>query len=89
MIKIRTKDKYVVVKDAPWRIYDQFEVFIFPTSIQFTKNYYQQIRDFFFSEMPNLDLDRSMDEIKKYELLVPKKIMKKAQAKYKAKAKET
>jgi hypothetical protein len=46
------------------------------------------MRDFFFAEMPILDLDRSMEEIKKYELLVPKKIMKKAQAKYKAKAKE-
>lgn len=33
MIKIRTRDKYVVVKEAPWRVYDQFEVFIFPTSI--------------------------------------------------------
>jgi len=40
MIKIRTRDKYVVVKEAPWRVYDQFEVFIFPTSIQFTKNFY-------------------------------------------------
>ena len=88
MIKIRTRDKYVVVKEAPWRVYDQFEVFIFPTSIQFTKNFYQQIRNFFFAEMPNLDLDKSMEEIKKYELLVPNKIMKKAQAKYKAKAKE-
>ena len=38
--------------------------------------------------MPNLDLDRSMDEVKKYELLVPKKVLKKAQAKYKAKAKD-
>ena len=36
--------------------------------------------------MPNLDLDKSMEEIKKYELLVPHKVMKKAKAKYKAKA---
>jgi hypothetical protein len=36
--------------------------------------------------MPNLDLDKSMEEIKKYELLVPQKVMKKAKAKYKAKA---
>ena len=63
-------------------------MFIFPTSIQFTKNFYQQIRNFFFAEMPNLDLDKSMEEIKKYELLVPHKLKKKAQAKYKAKAKE-
>lgn len=39
--------------------------------------------------MPNLDLDRSTDEIKKYELLVPKKVLNKAKAKYKAKAKES
>lgn len=37
--------------------------------------------------MPNLDLDRSQEEIKKYELLVPKKVLNKAKAKYKAKAK--
>jgi hypothetical protein len=88
MIKIRARDKHVVVKDTAWQVFDQFEVFIFPTSIQFTRNFYQQMRDFFFAEMPNLDLDKSMEEIKKYELLVPNKIMKKAQAKYKAKAKE-
>lgn len=40
MIKIRARDKYIVVKEAPWRVYDQFEVFIFPTSIQFTKNFF-------------------------------------------------
>ena len=38
--------------------------------------------------MPNLDLDKSMEEKKKYELLVPSKVMKKAKAKYKAKAVE-
>ena len=38
--------------------------------------------------MPNLGLDKSMEEIKKYEVLVPHKLKKKAQAKYKAKAKE-
>lgn len=88
MIKIRTRDKYIVVKEAPWRVYHQFEVFIFPTSIQFTKNFYQHIKSFFFAEMPNLDLDRSLEEIKKYELLVPKKVINKAKAKYKAKAKD-
>jgi hypothetical protein len=36
--------------------------------------------------MPNLGLDKSMEEIKKYEVLVPHKLKKKAQAKYKAKA---
>ncbi len=40
MIKIRTRDKHVVVKEAPWQVYDQFEVFIFPTNIQFTRNFY-------------------------------------------------
>lgn len=40
MIKIRTRDKHVVVKDTAWQVFDQFEVFIFPTSIQFTRNFY-------------------------------------------------
>lgn len=39
--------------------------------------------------MPNMNLDKSIEEIKKYELMVPNKIMKKAQAKFKAKAKDS
>jgi hypothetical protein len=38
--------------------------------------------------MPNLGLDKSMEEIKKYEVLVPYKLKKKDQAKYNTKAKE-
>jgi len=33
MFKLRIRDKYVVVKEAPWRVYDQFEIFIYPTDI--------------------------------------------------------
>ena len=32
------------------------------------------------------NIDKNQEDIKKYELLVPSKILKKAQAKYKAKA---
>jgi len=79
MIKIRSRDKYVVVKEAPWRIYDQFEVFIFPTSIQLTKNFYKKIKNFFFDDIPTTE-DADEDELraKKYELLVKTKALKKA-----------
>ena len=33
MIKLRARDKFVVVREAPWRVYDQIEIFIHPTSI--------------------------------------------------------
>ncbi|CDW78547.1 UNKNOWN [Stylonychia lemnae] len=80
MIKIRARDKYVVVKEAPWRVYDQFEVFIFPSSLQFTKNFFKSFKSFFFNDVPNFDNnDKSDLEIKKYELLVPTKILQRAQ----------
>ena len=63
-------------------------MFIFPTSLQFTKNFYTQFKNFFFADMPNMDSNKSMEEIHKYELLVPSKVLKKAQSKFKAKAKD-
>ena len=31
MIKCRFKDKFIVVSEAPWRVYDQIEMDIFPS----------------------------------------------------------
>ena len=89
MIKIRTRDKYMVVKEAPWQVFDQFEVFIFPTSLRITKNFVDEFKNFFFADMPNMDEnDKSLQDNKKYELLVPTKILKKHQEKYKTNKKE-
>ena len=41
MIQCRFKDKFVVVSEAPWKVYEQIEMDIFPSSIQLTNNLYQ------------------------------------------------
>jgi hypothetical protein len=33
MIQMRFKDKFIVVSEAPWKVYDQIEMDIFPSSI--------------------------------------------------------
>ena len=53
MVKIRTRDKYIIVDNAPWRVFDQFEVFIFPTTINFTHNFYKQFKSFFLENNLN------------------------------------
>ena len=40
MVQCRYKDKFIVVSEAPWRVYDQIEMDIFPSSIQLTRNLY-------------------------------------------------
>ena len=52
MIKLRTHDKFVVVREAPWRVYDQIEIFIHPTQISLTHNFYKQWKVFFFENNP-------------------------------------
>jgi hypothetical protein len=36
MIKIRSRDKFVIVREAPWKVFDQLEYYIHPTSVQLT-----------------------------------------------------
>jgi hypothetical protein len=79
MIKFRARDKFVVVKEAPWRVFDQFEFFIYPTSIQFTKNFFKHFRNFFFEDQIVTNPEKTLEEDEKYELLVPTKQLKKAQ----------
>lgn len=72
MIKIRARDKFVVVREAPWRVFDQFEVFIYPTSIQFTHNFYTNFKNFIFGDNKlGGNVDNSVEEEKKLDLLVP------------------
>ena len=40
MIQSRIKDKFIVVSEAPWRVYDQIELDIYPSVIQLTRNLY-------------------------------------------------
>jgi hypothetical protein len=33
MIQMRFKDKFIVVSEAPWKVYEQIEMDIFPSNI--------------------------------------------------------
>jgi len=44
------KDKFIVVSEAPWRVYDQFEFDLFPSNIQLTRNLYIQFKTFLFDQ---------------------------------------
>jgi hypothetical protein len=59
MIKVRIRDKYVFVKEAPWRVYDQFEVFMHSTDVYLTRRFYQKVAQFLvFNQVdPNTDFD--------------------------------
>lgn len=71
MIKVRIRDKYVFVKEAPWRVYDQFEVFMHSTDVYLTRRFYQKVAQFLvFNQVdPNTDFD--LEDEWKIELLIP------------------
>ena len=48
MFKLRTRDKFVVVSQAPWRVFDQYEIFIYPTAVVLTREFYRNIKQFIF-----------------------------------------
>lgn len=75
MLKLRTRDKYVVVNEAPWHVYDQFEFFIYPTAIRLTKNFYGHFKTFFLPVMANVE--KPVEQDKKYDLIVPTKALNK------------
>lgn len=64
MIRIRARDKFVVVKEAPWRVFDQFEFFVYPTSIILTKNFLECVLNFIFGEVPNINDNDQLEEEK-------------------------
>lgn len=48
MLKLRIKDGYAKgIIGAPWKMYDQFEFYLFPINIRLTKNFYKKIKSFF------------------------------------------
>jgi len=62
MIKCRFKDKFIVVSEAPWRVYDQIEMDIFPSSIQLTRNLYLQFKLFMFDQHYNMRNNQSKND---------------------------
>lgn len=76
--KLRTRDKFVVVNEAPWRVFDQYEIFIYPTSIRLTRDFYSAIKSFIFSTS-NTDPVDQVDELQDhYENFISSKALQKA-----------
>jgi hypothetical protein len=88
MLQLRYRDKFVVVSEAPWRVFDHLELDIFPTEILLTNNLYQHFKKFAFQDFRNIsETQKSVgDETvadkevakqeKKYSLLVPKNMQR-------------
>ena len=48
MIQMRVRDKFVKVNDLPWKVYEQMELDVFPSSICLTHDLYRQVKMFIF-----------------------------------------
>jgi hypothetical protein len=74
MVKIRIKDRFVKIEEAPWKVFDQFEVFLNSMSVTLTKKFYLKIQQFmlFKQEQKKIDELQSMEEEKKIDMLMPK-----------------
>jgi len=83
MLKLRMKDGYAKgIIGAPWKMYDQFEFYLFPINIRLTKNFYKKIKSFFIpttslEEVKSDPIYRQKKEseavtIKPYEKLIEK-----------------
>ena len=76
MFKIRARDKFVVVKEAPWRVFDHIEIFLHPTEIKLTHHFYTQFKIFFFENNPLTNLEKS--KAGTYSLFKTVKVLKKS-----------
>ena len=71
MFKLRTRDKFVVVDQAPWRVFERYEIFIYPTNIKLTYNFYANFRMFLF-DTKKVDTVNEPDELHEhYAMLIP------------------
>ena len=73
MVKIRIRDKFVFVKNAPWKVFDQFEIFLNSMTVKLTKKFYEKIHKFmlFKEEQKKRDELQSMQDEKKISILMP------------------
>ena len=74
MIRIRIRDKFVVVNEAPWRVFDQFEFFIYPTSITLTRRFIESLIKFVFEDSSTQMCLEEVEELKKPRKLDFKKL---------------
>lgn len=73
MLKVRIRDKLVKVRDASWKVFDQFEIFLNPMTVKFTKKFYTKIQKYmlFKEEQKKIDAQQSMEDDKKIDMLMP------------------
>lgn len=73
MLKFRIRDKFVIVKKAPWKVFDQFEIFLDSMTVKLTKKFYSKFQRFmlFKEEQKKIDALQSMQDEKKIDLLMP------------------
>ena len=78
MFKLRTRDKFVVIDQAPWRVFDQSEIFIYPTKIELSRDFYHNIKMFIF-DSPQKETVNEPDELKEhYDMLISRTTLAKA-----------
>ncbi len=52
MVRVRLEDEYLVPYEAQWRVYNQFELFVHPLTVNATKKLYKIVKAFFKREEP-------------------------------------
>lgn len=63
MMKLRLRDRYAKgLYAAPWKMFEQFEIFILPIKFNLTKSFYRQLKEFFIPTT-------SIEEVKKDPVL--------------------
>lgn len=65
----------MVVREAPWRVYDQIEIFIHPSQISLTHNFYKQWKVFFFENNPFTETDIKQGQSQMYNFLTTAKVI--------------
>ncbi|CAI2377773.1 unnamed protein product [Moneuplotes crassus] len=77
MLKIRIRDKLVVVKKAQWKVFDQFEIFLDTMTVKLTRNFYRKIQKFLLykEEKKKRAENHSMQDDKKINMLMPSRDM--------------
>ena len=78
MFKLRTRDKFVVVSQAPWRVFDQYEIFIYPAAVVLTREFYRNIKQFIFDGAQADPVNEPGELQDHYEMLIQTKALHKA-----------
>lgn len=76
MLRVRIRDKFLIVHKAPWKIFDQFEIFLNSMTVKLTRDFYRKIQQFmlFKEEQKKLDEMKTMKDEKKINMLMPNNV---------------